>query len=79
MKSPHYDFQKQLTDTLTQYFQAISDRDSKKIETMLHLLETLEKSAPADIAPELRHYLQRKSYRKAIEWIHATPAHTPTQ
>ncbi len=62
-------FKSQINQALTDYFEAITSRDSKKIETTLHLLEVLEKSAPSDIPAELKHYLQRKSYRKAFDWI----------
>jgi hypothetical protein len=65
-------FKAQITEAFTDYFQAISSHDLKKIETTIHLIEALEKSAPSDIPKELKHYLERKSYRKAFDWIQSS-------
>ncbi|GAB4169109.1 MAG: hypothetical protein Fur0032_07530 [Terrimicrobiaceae bacterium] len=34
-------------------------------------LETLEQALPVGTDPQLRHYLERQSYQKAIDWLEA--------
>jgi hypothetical protein len=74
MKTPNSETQ--ILQALTDYFHAISNHDLSKIELSLQQLETLEESISPHIHPQLRHYLQRKSYRKALQWIQAIHSHT---
>ena len=43
------------------------DRHTERLRTVSEKIEELERQLPAKIDPELRHFLQRRSYSKALE------------
>jgi hypothetical protein len=45
------------------------DAHTKRLQDVSERIETLEQQLPADSAPQLRHFLQRRSYTKALELI----------
>ncbi|MDZ4789350.1 MAG: hypothetical protein SH807_10455 [Blastochloris sp.] len=68
----------ELRQALTDYFLAV---DSQKSACALDLskpieqLEFFSRNPPADFDPQLRHYLESRSYRKAWTWLEGdTPA-----
>lgn len=40
-------------------------------------IESLTQALPADTDPELRHFLARKSYQKAIDWLEGHSQNVP--
>jgi hypothetical protein len=54
-----------------------SRRDQAKHMTRLQAvsekIEALQATLPAKIDPRLKHYLERRSYDKALEWIETNP------
>ncbi|MCS7063882.1 MAG: hypothetical protein NZM04_07560 [Methylacidiphilales bacterium] len=54
---------------LNRYYQAIRSQNPTGIASSLHSLATLETQAPSETHPQLRHYLERKSYKKALDWL----------
>ena len=43
------------------------DRHTERLRTASEKIEELERRLPPKIDPELRHFLQRRSYSKALE------------
>jgi vacuolar-type H+-ATPase catalytic subunit A/Vma1 len=45
------------------------ERHTERLREVSEKLERLEQSLPSRIDPELRHFLQRRSYSKALELL----------
>jgi hypothetical protein len=45
------------------------DRHTERLREVSEKIERLEKSLPPKIDPELRHFLQRRSYSKALDLL----------
>ena len=48
------------------------DRHTARLRQISEKIERLEQFLPPKIDPELRHFLQRRSYTKALELLEAT-------
>ncbi|MEN3371059.1 MAG: hypothetical protein V7609_3202 [Verrucomicrobiota bacterium] len=46
-----------------------SARHTERLREVSEKIEQLERSLPATIDPQLRHFLQRRSYSKALELL----------
>lgn len=72
----------ELSDALRERLAIISDEESRRdaekhiqrLREVSERIERLEQSLPAKIDPQLRHYLQRRSYSKALEFLDSSPA-----
>jgi vacuolar-type H+-ATPase catalytic subunit A/Vma1 len=62
-----------LRDRLAIVADEASRRDPKRhierLKEVSERLETIEQQLPAAIDPQLRHFLQRRSYSKALEFL----------
>jgi hypothetical protein len=45
------------------------ERHTERLREVSEKIERLERSLPSKIGPELRHFLQRRSYSKALELL----------
>lgn len=45
------------------------DRHTKRLQQVSERIEQLEQQLPASADPQLRHFLQRRSYTKALEHL----------
>jgi hypothetical protein len=45
------------------------DRHTERLRDVSEKIERLEQSLPPEIDPELRHFLQRRSYSKALDLL----------
>jgi hypothetical protein len=69
-----------LTDTLRERLAIIGDEESRRdperhterLRAVSEKIEELERQLPPKINPELRHFLQRRSYSKALELLEST-------
>jgi hypothetical protein len=59
----------QLRDALTAFMAASATRDSGKIGAALNRVLELEAQLPADAPERFRHFLSRRSYQKALEFL----------
>lgn len=67
----------ELTEALRERLEIIGDEASRRdplrhtgrLREVSDKIERLERQLPATIDPELRHFLQRRSYGKALEWL----------
>jgi hypothetical protein len=48
------------------------DRHMERLRSVSERIERLEQTLPARIDPQLRHFLQRRSYSKALEFLEST-------
>jgi hypothetical protein len=73
----------ELRDALQRRLAVVSDRAFYERDPAAHLARLQEASAdvdrlaaalPRDADPTLRHYLERQSYVKALDWLHAQTA-----
>ncbi len=48
-----------------------ADRHMARLQEVSERIERLERELPPRIDPQLRHYLQRRSYSKALELLEA--------
>lgn len=71
-----------LTAALRERLVIISDEESRRdiekhtqrLREVSERIERLEQSLPAKIDPQLRHFLQRRSYSKALELLDSSSA-----
>jgi hypothetical protein len=67
----------ELAAALRERLEIISDEESrrdtaqhmKRLQSVSERIEELEQRLPAETDPQLRHYLQRRSYSKALELV----------
>ncbi len=59
----------ELREALTAFMAASATRDPGQIGTALNRVLELEARLPADAPAQLRHYLERRSYEKALEFL----------
>jgi hypothetical protein len=48
------------------------DRHTERLREVSERIERIEQTLPAKLDPELRHFLQRRSYSKALELLEAS-------
>jgi hypothetical protein len=48
------------------------DRHTERLREVSEKIERLEQELPAKIDPQLRHFLQRRSYTKALEFLESS-------
>ena len=59
----------QLREALAAFLTASTTRDAGKIGAALNRVLELEAQLPADAPERLRHFLARRSYQKALEFL----------
>jgi hypothetical protein len=59
----------ELRDALRAFIAASATRDTGKIGTALNRVLELEGRLPVDAPERLRHFLERRSYQKALEFL----------
>ncbi len=67
----------ELTDALRERLKIVGDEESRRspeqhmarLQSVSERIEKLEQLLPSGIDPQLRHYLQRRSYSKALEHL----------
>ncbi|MFL6521383.1 MAG: hypothetical protein ACJ8NS_14265 [Chthoniobacterales bacterium] len=71
----------ELANALRERLAIIGDEESRRdpeqhterLRVVSERIEGLEQTLPARIDPQLRHFLQRRSYSKALELLEAMP------
>jgi len=67
-----------LRDALQQFVQTASKRQPDQIAEALNRILQFEQQLGSDAPPMLRHYLERRSYQKALEFLNSGRAETDT-
>jgi len=68
----------QLRESLGTFMVASATRDAVQIGAALNRVLELEAQLPADAPPMLRHYLERRSYQKALDFLNSGRPETET-
>jgi hypothetical protein len=63
--------QDQLREALGAFMEAGKTREAGKISAALARITELQQQLGADTPPMLRHYLERRSYQKALDFLTA--------
>jgi hypothetical protein len=61
----------EMRDALAAFIAASATRDSSTISAALNRVLELEHRLTSDTHPMLRHYLERRSYQKALDFLNA--------
>jgi hypothetical protein len=67
-----------LRDALQQFMQTTSNRQPEQIAEALNRILQFEQQLGSDAPPMLRHYLERRSYQKALEFLDSGRPETET-
>ena len=68
----------QLRNALAEFMKAATERKQDQIAVALNRVLELEQSLGADAHPMLRHYLEQRSYQKALDFLNAGRPETET-
>jgi hypothetical protein len=63
--------EQELRDALTRFMRAAADKDRQAVATALARVTELQKRLGPDTPEMLRHYLERRSYQKALEFLNS--------
>ena len=67
-----------LRDALQQFMQTTSKRQPEQIAEALNRILQLEQQLGSDAPAMLRHYLERRSYQKALDFLNSGRPETET-
>jgi hypothetical protein len=70
--------EKQLREALQQFMQMTASRQPDQIASALNRILQLEQQLGPDTPPMLRHYLERRSYQKALDFLNTGRPETET-
>jgi len=70
--------EQQLREALTVFITASASRDSAEIGAALNRVLELEHQVDSSAPPMLRHYLERRSYQKALDFLNTNRPETET-
>ena len=63
--------EQELRGVLTRFMRAAAEKDQEAVATALARVTKLQQQLGPDASPMLRHYLERRSYRKALEFLNS--------
>ena len=70
--------EQELREALQQFMATTAQRQSEQIGEALNRILQLEQQLSADAPPMLRHYLERRSYQKALDFLNSGQAEMET-
>jgi hypothetical protein len=68
--------EQELREALRQFMQSTASRQPEKIGEALNRILQLEHQLSAEAPPMLRHYLERRSYQKALDFLNSGHSET---
>lgn len=63
--------EQELRDALARFMRAAADKDRKAVATALARVTELQQQLGSEAPEMLRHYLERRSYQKALEFLNS--------
>ena len=63
--------EQELRDALAKFMRAAADKDRKAVATALARVTELQQQLGPEAPEMLRHYLERRSYQKALEFLNS--------
>jgi hypothetical protein len=70
--------ERELREVLTRFMQAAADKDQEAVATALARVAELQRQLGPDAPEMLRHYLERRSYQKALAFLNTGRPETET-
>ncbi len=70
--------EQELRDALTRFMRAAAKKDRESVAAALARVTQLQQRLGPDAAPMLRHYLERRSYQKALDYLNSGQPETET-
>ncbi|MGD0061637.1 MAG: hypothetical protein ABSD58_19695 [Verrucomicrobiia bacterium] len=70
--------EQELRDALTKFMRAAAEKDREAVATALARVTELQQRLGSDASPMLRHYLERRSYQKALDFLNSGRPETET-
>jgi hypothetical protein len=70
--------EQELRDALQQFMQTTSHRQPEQIAEALNRILQFKQQLGSDAPPMLRHYLERRSYQKALDFLNSGRPETET-
>ncbi len=70
--------EQELRDALAKFMRAAADKNKAVVAATLARVTELQQQLGADAPPMLRHYLERRSYQKALDFLNAGRPETET-
>ncbi len=70
--------EQELRDALTRFMRAAAEKDREAAATALGRVTELQQRLGPDAPPMLRHYLERRSYQKALDYLNSGRPETET-
>jgi hypothetical protein len=70
--------EQELREALQQFMATTANRQSEQIGEALNRILHLEQQLGAGAPPMLRHYLERRSYQKALDFLNSGRSETET-
>jgi hypothetical protein len=70
--------EQELRDALTKFMQAAAEKDREGVAATLARVTELQKQLGPDAPEMLRHYLERRSYQKALDFLNSGRPETQT-
>jgi hypothetical protein len=71
-------FEQKLREALAGFMRAVSDKDSAAVAKALAEITDLQQKLNPNADPMLRHYLERRSYQKALDFLNSGRPETET-
>ena len=70
--------EQELRGALAKFMHAVQDKNKAGVAATLAHVTELQQQLGADAPPMLRHYLERRSYQKALDFLNAGRPETET-
>ena len=70
--------EQQLREVLSEFIAASATRDAGKVAAALARITELQRKLGDEAPPMLRHYLERRSYQKALDFLNSGRPETET-
>ncbi|MGO9527781.1 MAG: hypothetical protein ACLPT4_02480 [Verrucomicrobiia bacterium] len=70
--------EQELRDALTRFMRAAAEKDRESVAMALARVTELQQRLGPDAAPMLRHYLERRSYQKGLDYLNSGQPETET-
>ncbi len=68
--------EQELRETLTKFMRAAADKNQPTVTATLARVTELQQQLGPDTPPMLRHYLERRSYQKALDFLNSGHSET---
>ncbi|MGD1020314.1 MAG: hypothetical protein ABSA12_13465 [Verrucomicrobiia bacterium] len=70
--------EQELHDALSRFMRAAAEKDQEAVAAALARVTELQQRLGPDVSPMLRHYLERRSYQKALDHLNSRQPETET-